>query len=297
MRGTYRFYQDGELIASHKNLLTTEGKRLILRYLAGQAPSLGGAIGLGVSATPATVDDFRLGFEVDRAVVDLRSADYANNVVLFKGTLPQEAEYIIYEAGLWSATSNVLAGNFASENITSFELGVEEWTNAMVDTSHNRTTEDAVRIDVTGGSSTSSRIDVDVDYSGYTANDDFLLAFYKPDNGVDTITLIFEDVLTGGTLTNAVTVSSLPVGYNIISFRKGDFIATGTIDWGTITRMGFDVAATTTSYVVLDSLRVEDTDTPNQEYILVSRSVLGTPIVKTSVSPMDVEYALEFNVT
>lgn len=298
MRGIYRFYQNNELIAEHENLLTTEGKRLILRYLAGQSPSLGGAIGLGVSSVAATVNDATLGFEINRVPVSLKNADYTTNVVLFKGTIDQDVSFSIYEAGLWSTAANSLSGEFDSRLITTFDTDLEDWTNVTVDTTANRTGPDAVRVNAAISSTTQTRLDVDMDLSGYSANDTFLLAFSKPNNNISTIKLIFEDVVSGGSISLTKTVSSLPTGYNVLAFKKGDFTASGTISWDSISRMGFDVTAGgTAGYVILDGLRVEDLDTPNQDFVLVSHTILSSPLVKSDTAPMDVEYALDFNVT
>lgn len=297
MIGVYRFYQQGKLIAEHKNLLTTEGKRLILRYLAGQSPNLGGAIGLGVSAVAATVDDFKLGFEIDRIPVDLRNADYTNNIVIFKGTIQQDITFNVYEAGLWSSVANVLSGQFDSKLLTTFDTDVENWTNVTVDTTANRTSESSVKISAGSSATTESRLETEMDLSGYSGNDTFLLAFSKTNNNIASIAMVFEDTVSGGSLTLTKTVSALPVGYNILSFKKGDFISSGTIAWNNITTLGFDVTATASAgFVILDGLRVEDVDTPNQDFVLVSHAILGSPLQKTNVAPMDVEYALEFNV-
>lgn len=298
MRGFYRFYQNGKMIAEHENLITTEGKRLVLRYLAGQSPSLGGAIGMGVMPTEATVDDSILGFEVQRVPVSLRSADYTNNLVLFKGTIDQDMTFKIYEAGLWSMPANTLSGEFDSALITTFDTDLEEWSDVEIDSTISRTSADSVKVSASSSSTTSPRLDVDMDLSGYSANDNFVLAFNKTNGNITTIKLIFENVISGGSLSLEKTISSLPNGYNTLVFRKGDFVADGTIGWNSIDRMGFDVTAGgTAGNVILDGLRVEDVDTPNQDFILVSRSVLSSPLVKTDVAPMDVEYALEFNVT
>jgi hypothetical protein len=297
MKGIYRFYQDGNLIREVTNLITTEGQRLALRYLAGQSTSLGGAIGMGVSAVAADVGDVRLSFEVDRVPVVLRNADYNNNVVLFKGTIEQDVVFTIYEAGLWSTASNNLSGEFDSKLITTFDTETEDWTNITVDTTANRTSEDAVKVSAGISSTTSTRLDVDMDLSGYSINDTFSLAFSKPNNNISTIKLIFEDTVGSGTLYLTKTVSALPTGYNVLSFRKGDFTSTGTIAWDSINRFGFDVTAGgTAGYVILDGLRAEDTDTPNQDFVLVSRTVLSSPISKTNTAPMDVEYALDFDI-
>lgn len=298
MRGIYRFYQNGELIAEEPNLITTEGQRLILRYLAGQSPSLGAAIGAGVSAVAATVNDTFLGFEVERIKVALRNADYTTSKVIFKGTIEQDVVMNIYEMGLWSSGSNVLSGEFDSRLITTFDLELEEWSNVVADTTANRTSADSAKVSATSSSTTQPRLDVELDLSGYSANDTFLLAFSKPDNNITTIKLVFEDVIGGGNATLSKTITALPTGYNILQFRKGDFTITGTFSWGTVTRMGFDVTAGGTgSYVILDGLRVEDLDTPNQDFVLVSHAILGSPIQKTNVAPMDVEYALDFDIT
>ncbi|QIQ62928.1 minor tail protein [Streptomyces phage Moab] len=298
MRGIYRFYQNGELIAEQPNLITTEGQRLILRYLAGQSPSLGAAIGAGVSATAATVNDTLLGFEVERVAVNLRNADYTNGVVIFKGTIDQDVVMNIYEMGLWSSAANNLSGEFDSRLLTTFDLDLETWSNVTADTTANRTSADAVKVNAAISSTTSPRLDVEMELSGYSANDSFLLAFSKPNNNISTIKLIFEDVVGGGNASLTKTVSSLPSGYNVLQFRKGDFTITGTFGWDTVTRMGFDVTAGgTAGYVILDGLRVEDLDTPNQDFVLVSHAILGSPIQKTNTAPMDVEYALDFNVT
>jgi hypothetical protein len=298
MRGFYRFYQNGLLISENENLITTEGQRLILRYLAGQSPSLGAAIGLGVSGVAASVNDAILGFEVERISVDLKAADYTNNLVLFKGTISQDTEFSIYEAGLWSTAANDISGEFNSRLITTFDTDLEDWTNVTVDTSVNRTGPDAVKVSAAISSTTQSRLDAEMDLSGYSANDTFYLAFSKPNNNISTIKLIFEDAISGGSLSLTKTVSSLPTGYNILAFRKGDFVSSGTITWNSITRFGFDVTAGgTAGYVILDGLRIEDLDTPNQNFVLVSRSVLSSPLTKSNTAPMDVEYALDFDVT
>lgn len=298
MRGIYRFYQEGKLIAESSNLITTEGKRLILRYLAGQAPSLGAAIGVGISEKPAEESDVMLGFEIDRVAVSLKNADYMNDVVLFKGTIEQDADYKIYEAGLWSSDFNNLSGEFDSRLLTTFDLDIEEWTNAVADTTANRTSVDAVRVDALANETTECRLDVEMDLSGYSANDTFYLAFSKPDNNVESLRMVFEDPISGGSVSLLKNIDILPEGFNILEFRKGDFAASGTINWNNITRFGVDVTAgSSNGYVILDGIRIEDVDTPNQDFVLVSHTVLSSPLVKTGIAPMDIEYALDFNVS
>lgn len=301
MRGTFRFYQEGKLVAARQNLLTNEGKRLVLRYLSGQSASLGEAIGLGVSTTAAAATDSILGFEVARIPVILKNADYTNNVVVFKGTLPLTDVYTIYEAGLWSQYDNPLAGEFASRTLTEFDIVAESWTNMTADNANSRSYGQAGKVTVAASTTVSVRnSSVLMDLSGYSGNDKFLLAFYKPDNNIAGITLVFEDTSLGGNFKSAeINVAALPVGYNVVSVAKSAMVQTGNIAWSNINQYGFDVrAGTTGSSVSLDAYRIEDTDTINRDYVLVSHAVSSTPLItKTATAPMDVEYALDFVVT
>lgn len=293
IKGVYYFYQDGELLAKSENILTTEGKRLLLRVLAEQAASLGQAIGVGVSAVAATAADTRLGWEVDRSAIDIKAVDYDNSLVVMKTTLPQNTAYTIYEIGLWSQFTNSLNTETSSRILTTFETDVENWTNFTLDTTQNRTSRNAMRIDANASTTKIAVSNVDLDLSGYSSVDQFSVAFYKANNNINTLGLVFESAT--GVYRKNTTVSSLPVGYNVINLNKGDFVATGTPDWSAITKIDIEVTAGgTAGYLIMDGIRIEDADTLNPDYALVSRSVLASPLVKTDNSPMDVEYALEF---
>jgi hypothetical protein len=296
MRGVYRFYQDGKMVAESDNLITTEGARLILRVLAEQASSLGQAIGLGVGNAAAVVGDTRLKWEIDRAAIDIKNVDYDNSRVIMKTTLPQNSIYTIYEVGLWSQFTNSFNSDNVSRVLTTFETAFESWTNTTLDSTQARTSPDSVKIDAGASATTTSTLNVDLDLSGYSALDTFNIAFYKANNNITTLKLNFAS--TTGSWEGSATVSALPIGYNIISISKGSFVATGTPDWSAITSMNVKVTAgASAGYLIMDGIRIEDGDTLNPSYALVSRSVLATPLVKTDSSPMDIEYALEFNVS
>ena len=47
-----------------------------------------------------------------------------------------------------------------------------------------------------------------------------------------------------------------------------------------------------TASVDIDGLRIEDVDANREESALISRAVLGSPIVKTVGLPLDIEYAI-----
>lgn len=297
MKGIYRIYQEGRLIAEQENLITTEGKKLILRYLAGQAGSIGDALAVGVAATTPTASDYRLNFEIERVVVSLKNADYSNQYIIFKGTLPQIGEYQIYEVGLFSSFANSVAGDYAGRVLTTFDTTVEPWTNATVDTTAPRTSVDSILVTAGVSATVSTRNSTVMDLAGYSGNDEFTLAFNKTGANITTLALAFENS-TGGSYKRSLSITGLSTGYNVLAFKKSDFTATGTIDWGTITSFGVDVTANASGgTIILDAIRVEDTDTVNPNYVMVSRALLSSPLAKTSVAPLDIEYALDLSIT
>jgi hypothetical protein len=297
IKGVYRFYQDGKLVAESPNVLTTEGKRLILRVLAEQASSLGQALAVGVGATAASAADTRLVWEVERNPISIKSPDFDNSRVIMKTTLPQNSIYKIYEIGIWSQFVNSLNSENASRTLTTFETDIETWTNVTLDSTQARTSKDSARIDANASSTKVASTDVLLDLSGYSGLDQFNIAFYKANNNITTLALTFE-TSSGNYYKRSVTVSSLATGYNVVTMNKGDFTSTGSPSWSNITKMSVEVTAGgTAGYLIMDGIRLEDSDTVNPEYALVSRSVLASPLTKTDTSPMDIEYALEFNIT
>jgi hypothetical protein len=300
VKGVFRLYQDGELIAERENTITTDGKKLIQRFLAGQSASLGDAIALGVADSPSSsTSDTKLNFEIARIPVALKNADFGSNVIVFKGTLPIEDVYTIYEMGLWSQYNNALAGEFQSRLLTTFNTVIEPWTNVTLDTVNVRTSADSAKVTVGASATVQVRnASVNMDLSGYSGSDTFNLAFYKPDNNMTTIKMIFIDTANGGNYSATTTISALPVGYNVISVAKSAFTLTGIANWAQITSYGFDITANATgSNVSLDALRIEDTDTVNRDYSLISHTTSGSVLAtKTAVAPMDVEYAVNVTV-
>jgi hypothetical protein len=302
MKGVFRLYQEGRLVAEVENTVTTAGKRLIQRYLAGQSANLGDAIGIGTMGSPSSaVGDVRLNFEITRVPVALKSADFTNNVIVFKGTLPQDDVYAIFEMGLWSQYSNALAAGFESRLLTTFNTVIEPWTNVTLDTTNVRSSIDSAKVTVGVSATVQTRnSNVLMDLSGFSGNDFFALSFYKPDNNMNSIKFVFEDLTGGGNYSSsAISISALPIGFNTITATKGSLTQTGTVSWANITRYGFDIAANASgSNVSLDAFRIEDTDTINQDYALVSHTTNATVLAtKTAVAPMDIEYSLGVTVS
>lgn len=294
MKGVYSFYQNGELIGRSENLLTTAGKRAILAFLGGRGGNIGAAIALGTGAEPATVADKRLTFEVDRATINLVSVLYNDSLVVYKTTIPQETVYNIYEIGLYNQESNINSPA-NSRILASFETNIENWDNGVLVNTNARIGSESLQLQPAASGTLEAKLSSVNDFSLFTADDNFTVAFTKNSANASSLTLKFLND-AGDSLSLNKSISALANGYHVVTFRKGDFVPTGNISWGEITSISISHSASAggASEVFLDGIRIEDDDSVNTDYALISRSVLLTPIQKTTAAPLDVEYALEF---
>lgn len=265
-------------------MITTQGKSIIFRYLAGYLPRIAESIAIGVGSTAENVNDTALKFESNRVPVSVTSIDIVNDKLIFKGVIPQEFVGKIYEVGLWYGAPAQAVG--ASSLIVTFDSATEEWIPATWETTVTRIGEDALQV---AGGSSSTLSDIVLDLSAFS-DADFISLAYNADASINDITVQFRtDTSNYYSYTFAAAT-----GYEVKSFGKTSFTATGTPDWSNITSIV--VSATGTGNAVFDGIRVEDADTLSNDYALVARSVLVSPIEKTDDSEMDIEYALEINI-
>lgn len=291
IKGQYKIYQEGELLAVVNNLITTEGKKYIQRYLAGQVGRIASSVACGIGGTAATVADTRLQFEIARYPVVLTSADLVNSKLVFKATLPPEVVGTIYELGLWSLDTNIAAGNYSSKLITGFDGTTELWSTGTFNATNARVGADALRLTASASSSSTSEMtNVFYDFSGYSTADQFVLAT-NGDANTASIKVRFK---TDASNYYEITFSTIAAGYQFLSWTKNQMTATGTPSLANITSIEIVVTAKAggATTVDLDAIRVEDTDTFSSDYVLVSRGIPGSPIVKGSSAPLDIEYTV-----
>ncbi|QGH76372.1 minor tail protein [Streptomyces phage Daubenski] len=265
-------------------MITTQGKSVIFRYLAGNLPRIADSIAIGIGASAENVNDTALDFEADRVPVSLVSADIVNDKIVFKGTIPQEYVGTIYEVGLWFGTPPQTAGN--SSVIVSFDSTTEDWSTPTWNTSLARIGTDALQV---AGGASSTLTDIVLDLSVFS-DSDFMSLAYNADAAINNVAVRFSTDDT-----NYYEYSfAAATGYEIKTMGKTAFTATGTPDWANITKI--TVSATGTGNAVFDGIRAEDADTLSVDYSLVARSVLPSPKLKTADTEMDIEYALEITI-
>ena len=317
MRGLYRFTEDGIVVGEVENIITTEGKNLIAKYLGGLVPSYAGAIAVGVGTTPATVTDKTLEYEVARSSIAVRNVTgpYAEIYqVSFKAVLPNQLEGVIRESAIISQEFNRYAGSYGDKLLSKFTSG-EGWS--TVSSSNMTQTYESIGYDVLGNSvriggeasrfsatsAASPSISIESsaiqgDFSGYSSADQFALAYsgYYVSAGTSIEVRFYSDVSSYYTITLTPAVNTASIWtYGILKFIKSNFSVAGAPSWSSISKVGVISSTNNASTnFMLDGLSIFDTDYINPDYAMISRSVSANQIVKSAGKTMDVEYFLEF---
>jgi hypothetical protein len=270
----------------------------IKRYLAGSVNDIGQSIALGVGEKPEAATDTALEYEIGRVSVDLVAYDFDTERLIFKATVTEEFDGVIHEVGLYSMDSSN-AGAFGSRILTSFDSETEVWTSAagptIFTTENTRVGNDSLTlIPAAGGFVTAENTDVNVDLSENSGADQFSVAFYCADSNLANLSINFyTDSLNYYTV--SVPNELIVAGFNIARVAKDAAVASGTPTWSSITSIGVTANAKVagSATVNLEGIRIEDVDTVDIDYVLVSRAVLDTPFVKVSGRTQDIEFPLE----
>lgn len=289
MKGVYTFSQNGRVVGTQENLITTAGRKTLLEFVAGYQRILVGTLSVGVGSAAAAVSDRGLNFEVSRQAVIGTGIDYGNNSVIFRSQLPATEEYVLYEIGASSSTLESVP--FGSMLLLDFNP-LDAWTAGTWVATNSRM---GSALQLTSAASTTTETSLSgltVDLSGYSDLDKFVTAIRANNAFVGSLAIRFmTDASNYFTWTIASPASGV---YTVASTTRGAVTATGAPSWSNITQIAYRVTATSggTASIDLDGLRVEDSGTIREDNVLISRAVLGTPVTKTPGIPLDIEYAI-----
>lgn len=290
MKGTYKFYQNGEYVGGGENVITTEGKRVIMSYLSGDRNRLADGIAVGAFNTAATAADTELALEWARAPITSVSPDYVNTLLIFKARFDSQTAGAIYEAGLWLEDNNIT--DYPSKILLDFDSGRDTWSGGAFQTSGARVGENLLRLAPGTSATVTAAMDVAFDLSGYSTADTFKLGFISTTN----VASMFVRFHTDASNYFTYTITSPGSGYKNQTFNKTNFTTTGSPNWATITSVTLSATSSGagSSTVDFDLLRIEDRDlNTNADRVLVSRFIPAVFIQMLPNVPMDVEYTLD----
>ncbi len=305
-------------------MITKFGKRFITSYLAGNEPFASKELALGIGSTAPDIkgNDTRLDFEFYRLPVELSSFNIVENgvdgdgdpifnyFITYKSTIPQDVSGVVSEIGLYPG-DRLSFNNFDSKFITSFRNEFN-WSDGLNNPSSQGNTQDdngnytflskvsdsMVRVNVSSGQ-TKEYINsfISDDFSGYSINDTISIAYKKADNNVSKIRVKFYSSDLAYYYVDFTPESGTGDKIQTLSLNNlfSNYTASPNLpDPSSIIKIGIETTATggdTTVY--FDALRINDEDTFDPAYGLISRSVLSTPLIKKPGRPVDIEYKLQ----
>lgn len=303
-------------------MITKFGKRFLVSYLAGNTDftSKELALGIGNTAPNSKGNDTKLAFEFYRVPITLGSIDISQTgtdldgdpvfsyVAIFQGTIPQDVSGVISEIGLYPS-GRASQVKYDSKFITSFENnilwedsnGYNPGLRVNSDTFTSKIGENMVFFQAPASTSKEYLVALDnFDLSGYSIKDSISLAYRKEDNNVSKIRVKFYSSSTQYCYVDFTpeAMGSTPDKIQSITLDSL-FSNTSTTppDFSILTKLGIEITANSggTTTVYFDGLRINDEDTFDPAYGLISRSVLtgGNIITKTSGRQVDIEYKMQ----
>lgn len=251
--------------------------------------------------------DTRLGFEFYRLPVSLSSTDIqtagvsSSYSVVYKTTIPQEISGVISEIGLYPSTRST-ANNYDSKFITDFSNALD-WTDNGGFTTVSSTTNARIGDSLLDMESDTTSVNeyvsnIYLDMSGYSQNDTISLAYYKYDANIEKIRVKFYSTDTAWYYIDITPQDG--IGYKIspdvsLGTLFNQSGGSTTVDPAQISKIGIEITPTSgnTTKIGLDGLRINDEDTFDPTFGIISRTTLASPLEKLAGRSVDVEYRLD----
>jgi hypothetical protein len=308
LKGTYIFSQDGQEIYRSENIITKFGKRFFTNFIAGNISDLEKDMAFGIGSTAASEDDTRLEFEFYRTPVTLGATDIqtvsgtTTYSVIYKTTIPQDVAGSIKEVGVYPSTRSSI-NNFDSKFLADFYDSLdwkdESNNNPQYSTTGARVGDSVLTMTSNSTSAREYTQSIDpIDFSGYSIFDSVKIAFYRNDTRLSSVKVRFYSSNNGY---YEITFSpSASIGYYLSPDVLMSTVFDGAVsspDKTEINKIGIIITPTSgqSTSVGMDGLRINDEDTFDPSFGLISRSILSTALSKSTGRAVDVEYKLDLD--
>ena len=299
-------------------MITRFGKRFLTNYLAGNADFGKKELAFGIGNSAVSEDSTRLNFEFYRVPITIGSIDITNTgseqspvyvyKAVYQATIPQDIAGVISEIALYPS-SRTSKNNFDSNFITQFDNNLL-WTDAdgfnpllQLNTSQlvSKIGENMVYVQTPASTVKEYTTPLGIlNLSGYSVNDSIAIAYKKADNNVSKIRLKFYSSTTQYCFVDFTPEAMGGTPDKIQSTTLNNLFSNTSAtppDFKNIIKLGLEVTANAsgTTTVYFDGIRINDEDTFDANYGMISRSVLtgGNIITKTSGRQVDIEYKLQ----
>jgi len=283
-------------------MITQFGKRFLTNFVAGNVSFSKKDMAIGISnQTEYALENTnsRLGFEFYRLPVQFGAIEIDTTVTpntytaVYSASLPADLAGKINEIGIYPGTRSS-SNNFDSKFITDFELPFDWTPTPSIDQTNYRVGNSSLTFSSDGilPQEYKSVIEL-IDISGYSSFDTISFSFKANNSYLSNIKLRLysspSDYLE-------MIFDEYSQGYNIKNKLFSDFVSVGSPDKSNITSFGIVVTPTDSSTsIVADGLRINDEDTFDPLYGLVSRKVLDSELEKIAGKELIIEYKLDLS--
>lgn len=313
IKGTYKFYINGEKVSEKENALTVAGRTIAIKSLLGIIPNFAGTIAYGVGNKQNTVNqstnlitNSSLQFEIGRTAVIASSLDVSSNndLLVYTATINDPSQYTIHEVGLYP--SDIKNSSLSVAGSTIFDFDRVDAFNKIGAASGGFLT-DSIEARIGTQVFYVPPTDADTNYLLYAANDG-TLTYLERYVSQDTFRLAGLDLNTTSssvsfrfyTDSDNYYQYTFPTpaasGYFISEIEKGSAYIQGIPAWNNIAFVR--IWRNNTEPLYLDALRIDLGDyLLNTTSGLISRAILPQPVRKPPGVPITIEYslALDFN--
>ena len=309
IKGVYKIYQEGKLVAEAENALTETGKEIFIRYLVGGRKNyFVNSLSCGISGVANTksgtlITNKSLGFEVadGNTIPPIYDPDTSgNDFIKFSTVINTPNQFNIRELGLYARPARSTERNveiiFDFDRIDKFGKNgtavdsqlVSNVNTRLGDTMFSLTPSDATTNNVSISFEDLQDINPFENISDYTSQDIFVLAVYNQVATTSSLNIRFFTATNNYyTVTFPITAT---IGYQFSEVKKGTAVKVGSPVWGNT--KSITMWHNSSSNLLLDAVKItnlpEDLDRVTG---LVSRAVLATPYAATG-KPLTVEYYL-----
>lgn len=307
IKGTYVFKQNGIEIGRSSNLITANGRTMILQYLSSARQDWASDMAIGAMPTNTSGQaplstDIQLNFETGRYPVALKTFIAASgsnpDLILVRSTLPANISANIYEVGLYAVSNSAFSTSTRNNIFLTDFSNLSSWSlssGTVVPNTYIPQGYSSPRIGSNSISLSSSTTyynsSTNIPFAGYTPLDSLQILAFNTTAGTISVTL--TDI--SGVSQTVVFTTNANSGYSVLS-TKFDTTTSGSnyssiINFSNI--KGISISTDSSTYATIDAIKVSSANEISIEETLVSKSVLSNPIPKTPNVPLDVEYYVE----
>jgi hypothetical protein len=304
-KGTYVFKENGIEIGRSKNLITTNGRKAILQYLAGVKTTWAANLAIGALSGAPTIDDLELNFETGRYPITLRTYQAATNstpdLIVVRATLPSNMYANIYEVAIYP-TDSTSGSNIMDNKILVDFSDMSNWVTSAGYTEivgFVPQGEQSPRIGnysvELSSSTTFSNSSLGLSIENYSDLDSLQILAHNVTEGNLTVTMTDSagyQAIFNYSLSDNIDYQVLSANFpNTIKDPSGNVVNVSSQFLSNITTVEFTTDAT--AFLIIDCLKTAASDQIAISDYIISKSSLSTPIAKTYGVPLDVEYYIE----